>query len=403
MSKFEFTRYLYIKDEVILSFVISLIQKEQLHECYFWLSELYYSKYNMNDILLKIYYDFYYINNIQFEKYIYKKLKNIDDNVDNLSQYITITKNLFNLPISCDVFLTRQTSLKNHNKDNNKHIFKGRKPKWLDNIKQEFHILFRYLNKDKLSEFYCELYNIDDNLLKDIFEQFKIYDTRFCFKMLNNDCYNYDLRHMLLAYVIKDKKDKDKKDKDKKDKDKKDKDKKDTTNKNIYVLSSDYENEQLINTNIPLLPREFVDSRNITHKINEVRKTLMCKRHFKINKNIICFDFQRRNMDHKDVYNKYYYNWEYYAYNCEVWKERMSTYKVSFDTKKNDEWNYIRFPNDDLLEEFYENFGYEPDEQSKETNEKNLNDIHGHDYSINEWLKSTFHYNGDEYNNILYY
>ena len=81
----------------------------------------------------------------------------------------------------------------------------------------------------------------------------------------------------------------------------------------------------------------------------------------------------------------------------------MSTYKVSFDTKKNDEWNYIRFPNDDLLEEFYENFGYEPDEQSKETNEKNLNDIHGHDYSINEWLKSTFHYNGDEYNNILYY
>jgi hypothetical protein len=387
MSKFEFTRYLYIKDEVILSFAISLIQKENLHECYFWLSELYYSNYNMNDIILKIYYDFYYTNNAQFEKYIYKKLKNNDnnDNNDNLSQYITITKNLFNLSISCDVFLNRQASLKNHNKDSNKHIFKGRKPKWLDNIKQEFHILFRYLNKDKLSEFYCELYKMDDNLLKDIFEQFKIYDTRFCFRMLNNEFYKYDLRHMLLAYVVKDKNIKDTK-----------------KNKNIYVLSSDYENEQLINTNIPLPPRDFVDSRNITHKMNEVGKTLMCKRHFKINTNIICFDFLRRNMEHKDVYNKYHYNWEYYAYNCEVWKERMTAYKVSFDTKKNDEWNYIRFPNDDLLEEFYEKFGYEPDEQSKETNEKNLNDIHGHNYSINEWLKTTFDYSGGDYN-ILYY
>ena len=286
MSKLELTRYLYFKDEVILSFVISLLKKQNLHECYFWFSELYYSKYNINNIILKIYYDFYYINNRQFEKYIYKKLISNHNENDILSKYITIIKNLFRLSISCDVFLNRQKYLKfitNDCVDNpdikNKNSTRGRKPKWLENIKEEFHTLFRYLNKNKLGDFYCELHNIDEDSLKDIFNQLKLYDKNINFNLLNNDWYKYDIRHIVLAYIIRyniDSEDiNDSNSENSKDKEKK-----------IYVLASKYEIEQIKNTDVPIPSRNFVDNRNNVHEINEVRKTLHCKRHFTIDSDI---------------------------------------------------------------------------------------------------------------------
>ena len=38
MSKFVLTRYLYIFDEVAISFVSCLLKKKSLQECYYWLS-----------------------------------------------------------------------------------------------------------------------------------------------------------------------------------------------------------------------------------------------------------------------------------------------------------------------------------------------------------------------------
>ena len=36
-----FTRYLYNDDEVVLTFIESLLSKKELTECYFWISEYY--------------------------------------------------------------------------------------------------------------------------------------------------------------------------------------------------------------------------------------------------------------------------------------------------------------------------------------------------------------------------
>ena len=46
----------------------------------------------------------------------------------------------------------------------------------------------------------------------------------------------------------------------------------------------------------------------------------------------------------------------------------LKNYKCSFDKKK---YEPI-FPNDDILEKFYEQFGLEPDEQSKACQDKSL-------------------------------
>ena len=41
MSKVILTRYLYIYDEVCLSFIYSLLKKQDINECYFWMFEMY--------------------------------------------------------------------------------------------------------------------------------------------------------------------------------------------------------------------------------------------------------------------------------------------------------------------------------------------------------------------------
>ncbi len=61
MSKQSLTRYLYFLEEVKMSFMESLLTKNSLKECYFWISEIFYSGFIEESwqLIMKIYYDFY--------------------------------------------------------------------------------------------------------------------------------------------------------------------------------------------------------------------------------------------------------------------------------------------------------------------------------------------------------
>ena len=65
MSKQSLTRYLYFLEEVKISFLDALLKKKSLKECYFWISEIFYSGFidESWQFIMKIYYDFYYLNN----------------------------------------------------------------------------------------------------------------------------------------------------------------------------------------------------------------------------------------------------------------------------------------------------------------------------------------------------
>jgi hypothetical protein len=80
------------------------------------------------------------------------------------------------------------------------------------------------------------------------------------------------------------------------------------------------------------------------------------------------FDFQREKGEKREAYLNH---WLYYASKTPLWKERIELYHghIIEDEKK------ITFKNDDLEEEFYENYGYEPDEQKKEIQEKSIQEI----------------------------
>ena len=103
-SNLIFTRYLYIKDEVKLALLISILNKSD--DAIFWAYELYYSGFKMElfDYIWKIYYDFFATLNPSFEAYLNKVLKT-DFEKDKLVS--TIVQDLLIRPFNTDVFFLR--------------------------------------------------------------------------------------------------------------------------------------------------------------------------------------------------------------------------------------------------------------------------------------------------------
>ena len=106
-----FTRYLYLKDEVKLALLVSILNKSD--DAIFWGYELYYSgfKHEFFDIVWKIYYDFFAIINPDFEEYLLKKHQrflNEKENETNKKFVSSIIQNLLIRDFSCDIFLIRQ-------------------------------------------------------------------------------------------------------------------------------------------------------------------------------------------------------------------------------------------------------------------------------------------------------
>ena len=78
------------------------------------------------------------------------------------------------------------------------------------------------------------------------------------------------------------------------------------------------------------------------------------------------------------------YHWEYFAYKSPIWKKRFDKYNINV----NDEKQTIEFKNEDELEEFYENYGFDPDEQKLDVQEKSIKKIKNK--KLSDWLNSIF-------------
>ena len=105
-------------------------------------------------------------------------------------------------------------------------------------------------------------------------------------------------------------------------------------------------------------------------------------------KHLSLFKLKRNKYDIKDIKNKYYFNWQYHASFSPLWSQRIRKYKgyPDFSCQK------IIFIDDELEEEFYYNYGYEPDEQILETQNKSIMKIDKeHDW---KWFYGCYKNNG---------
>lgn len=329
-----FTRYLYIKDEVEISLITSLLTKNE--RSLFWAFELYYSgfKAELFSLIWKIYYDFYAVLNPTFWEYLAKKQSELEKTDNDINFIASIISSLLIRPFNLDIYLLRQTLDK-------------------ENEKKSLHSALE--TNDYLSirnHIFCgDLQNTLVDALVDAitFFQYNEEKKRTILKKWKKaqKCKHIDYRAHLLSIImsffsqkqgIKQ-------------------------GKNMYVLVESDE--------IDKYRTIFVDpiKRPCAYKIlPEVYIHSIDPENY-----LGLFDLER---NHVDILEAYYYHWLYYASFSPAWEECIKAYngKINHNTKT------VIFAeelddDDDEQQAFYEYFGYEPDEQKQATIEKSIQPI----------------------------
>lgn len=342
-----FTRYLYNLDEVRLTFLDCLLKQENVKECYYWLYEFYKSGYEERtwELLWKIYCDFYLLKNPKMEVKIKEKY-NIWKQNPTFKPIMWIVKNLFRQNSCYTVFMlrvyycNRNTDILTSKMINLKGI----------NYKTENEImLVKAINeKKKISVCYHlkRIKNIERRLL--LVNTYL--DTNIEY-VENCDKYLYLLAKITYYLKITPKK------------------------KVYYKIVSGREVKEILKSD------ESCRNDGKHNDVSYVYKTLKSKRLYGISKNIGCFKLSREG---EDINHLYWYHWEYYAYQSPLWKARFNKYNVKIIENK----KTIEFDDEEEYEEFYEEYGYEPDEQSKEVQEKSTCKIEKS--TIKSWINSIF-------------
>ena len=347
----KFTRYLYNEDEVVLTFLEQLLKQENLNECYFWIYEYYKSGFVSEtwNILYKIYYDFYALQNPKLEKKIneyYEKFKK-DKNIKHV---LCVVKNLFRFKNDYDIFMMRiyYNKIKIDKLDIHDIEIKNYSVKRAEEIllanainKQNSNLISYYLQKLILFD-YDELIK----LLKHILHK----------EIVINDNYN-NKYHQLLVFIMNSFNIK-------------------SIDKPVY-----YKRVNIKEMKIVLKSDEEYYNKGNCQDVSHAHNTLGEHRLFTISQNIGCFKLERRKFDLNELF---WYKWEYYAYKSPLWEERFSKYKI----KVNDKKQLIDFEDDDELEEFYFRYGYEPDEQKQEIQDKSIIEIKNN--YIHDWVNTLF-------------
>ena len=337
------TRYLYQNEDVKHSLIFCLLKKTTFDECLFWVSEYYYSGYfkELWILIWKIYYDFYAIINPKLEKYI-TKMQEKWVKKQKIVYILHIIKNLYYIDkIDPIVFLVRM-ALETQKVPSKS--YRGRPPTWVSKINKKHknllmsihnkhykniaYYLRRFKNKEsELSSTILKYYTVSEPIYKSDYE---------------------DKLHILIG--------------------------------TLFHLSLENINERNIYLQITKEELKYATETNtIQCRLHHVLKE---KRLFKIRTETGCF--QRYNSSFPSVQEIQWYHWEYFAYETPLWKERFDKYKIKIDKEK----FKLEFEILDEYEDFYEKYYYEPDEQSKEVQERSTSEIP--EISINDWLNNIF-------------
>jgi len=342
------TRFLYQFSEVKHSLIYSILKKTSFNECLFWTSEFYCSGYlkSLWKLIWKIYYDFYAIINPKLEKFIIK-MKEKWDKKQKIVYILHIVKNFYYIEeISVIVFLIRMGLETQKVKTKS---YRGRPPHWLQTTDKKYKDLLLAIHKKdykNISYYLRRFRKSESDLYKIILKYYesspKIYNSDYSDKI-----------HILIDTMFHLSLDDDK------------------INKRNIFLQAD--KEEL----------KYVKETNNIEGI-KLYKVLKERRKFAIRSEIGCFELGRYDSNYPKINEIQWYHWEYFAYQTPIWKVRFDKYKI----KINNEELKIEFEDEDEYEEFNEKYYYEPDEQSKEVQERSIGDIP--EISINDWVNNIF-------------
>ena len=320
------TRYLFIKQEVELSLILSLSSNKNLDAALYWTYELYYSGYEdlVFSLLEKIYYDYYYLEYPYFESYVKKKKKTIYSDWKSVGH---IVKNLYLFiphPLSLELnwkFFTMETP---------SIIFKGRCPKWLLDYPEKYRKIFRYL---KVKEYSSAMQALTKVATEDYMELHSLMNS---FLELDKQSYQ-SFSSLIQLIVISEEKIQIR-----------EKKKYVTLNKTEIDDIEKVQNDDLSVKRYNLLKQKYKFP--IDCQIKEISGLIRNDK-----KNYVEFP--------NNLQREIGFHWLYHCIETPLWKKRFDKMKVIIDEVE----KKIVFPDDDLFEDFMDRFEYEYDEQSLET------------------------------------
>ena len=344
-THFEFTRYLYEKEEVKIALITCVLDKK-VEEALFWAYELFYSGFTceLYELFWKMYYDFYATMNPSFEKYLLNNLSLLSSltNDDTGKKIVASVINNFTiLPHTSDIFILQQIV-----KQYDFETCKQDAEELLKLLAAEDYLMIAYfiLNASEesyLSEIYISMIQYFENLglAIDIEKEVEIFE-----KMKKN--------HLLITY------------------------------KRIILLSKMIHYFTILKK-IKLGKNLFVclDEDEELDKINKYKtieivkpawKTLSTVNLLNIDKNnyLSLFNLKREKYN---IINAYRDNWCYYASFSPLWQERIKSCNGTIDNIN--QKIIFNDDNDNDNENFYQNYGLEPDEQKIEIQQKTIQNI----------------------------
>jgi hypothetical protein len=328
-NSIQFTRYLYIKDEVKISILISLLKKNR--EALFWAYEFYYSGFSTElwDYFWTIYYDFYASLNQHFKKFLFEKQQKWNINIAN-SQYAEADKiiaqiiNNFHIrPWNTDVFLLRHFAQPISPLNRDISLF-------LENVDYEgityyiLHNSFGAEDINKVAHYFCEERKL---ITKNKATIWKKQAQNACKEQIISDIIHF----YSLATPLK-------------------------MGRPLYVVGKD--------ENISEYQTIYTDQETKLYSYKILPKA--CKYAIDSEHLLGLFHLQRNSCP--ELLQMYHYNWLYYAASTPLWAERIQKCGGTI----NHESKTIDFDNIENEEEFHDNYNLEPDEQSTEVQERNI-------------------------------
>jgi hypothetical protein len=335
-----FTRYLYIKNEVKIALFTSLLERNE-EKSLFWAFELYYSEFEKDllDLIWNIYFDCYCPLNPTFSTFLRENLAKLEKSKKNEEKRETISliiNNFLIRPYSLDVFLLTQKSNKNDK----------------FTTKLTLTSLLNERNYEELSKYILQT---PENKLKTLMEKIIEY-----FEKTDENIKKSEEMQKFEKVYKKTKK---------------------TVPPQKIVLSltfSLYYQIQKVKMGKNIILNLNVDEIAGLKNYETIVATKELP-HYKILPRAYVYQIDSGNYlsllgvkrEQEETMNIYCYNWLYHASFSPIWLERIQKYggKIDYDRQT------VKFqedPNDDLMQEFYGQFGYEPDEQTRETQEKSI-------------------------------
>lgn len=344
---YQLTRYLYELSEVKGNLIMALLNKDN-KETLFWTFEYYYSGFPCETVnfIIQIYYDFYYVLNPTFEKYMFIQLKKItlENEYEELALFIKlIIDNLILRPYTLDVFMLRNMGLQfevdfDEIEDVNNEIISLLMDQ--DNYGYMSTLLMqcdKFTDVKELEALHSEVIETMGSHVK-INKNVKTKETN----ALLRKCYKDEFilkRTIILAKIINYNSIKENK----------------KMHRSIY-LENDIEKQTeelyMYKTKYPTTLKE--DAKYATNK----------------NDFIGIFQLERFKEENKNYKENYLQNWEYYAYDAPYWMNIFALYRAY----KDEIHKKILFY-DEEENEFYEEVDYFPDELPKEIQDKSIGKI----------------------------